>query len=206
VPTMAMFPLGLVVLPGAVVPLHVFEPRYRALVRSLLAIDGPMRFGIPPIMRGSEVGGGDVRGDVATVVDILDLRVHDDGRYDMVVAGTARVEIRSWLPEDPFPHAEVAPFPDVDGDRVPSDSDVGSRLERIERMLGRMRRLGDPVPESVPALDVDPVVRVFQLGVVAPVGDLDRLGMLVARSAHERLRVLDRALDDVEAVLDFRES
>lgn len=201
---LAMFPLGLVVLPGAVVPLHVFEDRYRALVAALLAADGPMEFGIPPIVRGSEVGGGDVRGEVATVVRVLDLRVLDDGRYEMVVAGTRRVGIVVWLPDDPYPRAETAPH--VDEPEPVDGADIVARHERIVSVLGRMRRLGDPVPAEVPSLDGDPTVRVFQLGVVAPIGDLDRMAMLVTRSLSTRLQILDRALDDVEAVLDFRES
>ena len=201
---LAMFPLGLVVLPGSVVPLHVFEERYRALVASLLAADGPMEFGIPPIVRGSEVGGGDVRGDVATVVRVLDLRVLEDGRYEMVVAGTRRVGIVEWLPDDPYPRAEIAPH--VDEPESVVDADIAARHERIVSVLGRMRRLGDPVPTEVPPLDGDPTVRVFQLGVVAPIGDLDRMAMLVTRSLSTRMQILDRALDDVEAVLDFRES
>jgi Lon protease-like protein len=201
-----MFPLGLVVLPGAVVPLHVFEPRYRALVVSLLALDGPMEFGIPPIVRGSEVGGGDVRGDIATIVKVLDLRVHDDGRYDMVVAGTRRVEVVTWLPDDPFPLAEVDAYDDIGDVASASDTDIAERRERIESLLARMRRLGDRVPDGVPELDADPVLRLFQLGVVAPIGDLDRMRMLAVRSPVDRIGVLDRALDDVEAVLEFRES
>lgn len=201
-----MFPLGLVVLPGAVVPMHVFEPRYRALVRSLLALDGAMEFGIPPIVRGSEVGGGDVRGGVATIVSVLDLRVHDDGRFDMVVAGTRRVEIASWLPDDPYPRAEVDRYDDVEDSSSIGDGEIAERRERIGSLLARMRELGDRVPDAVPDLDADPFLRLFQLGVIAPIGDLDRMEMLATRSSVDRMAVLDRALDDVEAVLEFRES
>ena len=201
---LAMFPLGLVVLPGAVVPLHVFEPRYRALVASLLATDGPMEFGIPPIVRGSEVGGGDVRGEVATVVRVLDLRVLEDGRYEMVVAGTRRVGSSRWLPAEPYPQAEAEPH-EVESESI-DGAEVAARQERVSSVLDRMRRIGDRVPTEVPPLDGDLSVRVFQLGVVAPIGDLDRLAMLITRSPGERLRMLDQALDDVEAVLDFRES
>src|SRR4051812_26706984 len=54
-----MFPLGTVLFPHAVLPLHVFEPRYRALVETCLHSDG--RFGVVLIERGYEVGGGDAR-------------------------------------------------------------------------------------------------------------------------------------------------
>ena len=60
---MAMFPLGSVLLPGGVLALHVFEPRYRDMVRACLACDGPVEFGQVLITRGREVGGGD---DVGT--------------------------------------------------------------------------------------------------------------------------------------------
>ena len=57
-----MFPLGTVLLPGGVLPLHVFEPRYRQLVIDCLADDtGEPEFGVTMIERGSEVGGGDQR-------------------------------------------------------------------------------------------------------------------------------------------------
>ena len=73
-----MFPLGTVLFPGAVLPLHVFEPRYRALVRDCLA--GDREFGVVLIERGSEVGGGDVRVEVGTVARIVQVAEPPDGR------------------------------------------------------------------------------------------------------------------------------
>src|SRR5687767_6923459 len=52
-----MFPLGTVLFPHMVLPLHVFEPRYRVLTRRCL--DGEPMFGVVLIVRGSEVGGDD---------------------------------------------------------------------------------------------------------------------------------------------------
>ena len=67
-----MFPLGGVLLPGAVLPLHVFEPRYRQLVVDCLADDdGDPEFGVTLIERGSEVGGGDQRTDVGVVARMV---------------------------------------------------------------------------------------------------------------------------------------
>ena len=64
-----MFPLGSVLLPGVVMPLHIFEPRYRALARRCL--EGDRRFGVVLIERGSEVGGGDVRCGVGTRAEVV---------------------------------------------------------------------------------------------------------------------------------------
>ena len=70
-----MFPLGSVLFPHAVLPLHVFEPRYLALVERCLA--GDQEFGVVLIERGSEVGGGDVRFSVGTVTRIVQIgRAH----------------------------------------------------------------------------------------------------------------------------------
>ena len=69
---MPMFPLGQPLLPGAVLPLHVFEPRYRQLVQDTLADDvNPPEFGVTIIERGWEVGGGDHRGMIGTVARIV---------------------------------------------------------------------------------------------------------------------------------------
>ena len=59
-----MFPLGSVLLPGAMLPLHVFEPRYRRLVQDCVA-EASHEFGVALIERGFEVGGGDFRTMVA---------------------------------------------------------------------------------------------------------------------------------------------
>src|SRR5262249_43335827 len=59
---LAMFPLGNALLPGGMLPLHVFETRYRVMVRELVGGDG--EFGVVLISRGHEVGGGDTRENV----------------------------------------------------------------------------------------------------------------------------------------------
>jgi len=87
-----MFPLGTVLFPGALLPLHVFEPRYRAMVRDCVAADH--EFGVVLIERGSEVGGGDIRAMVGTVARIVQLAETPDGRYALVAAGTRRIRIR----------------------------------------------------------------------------------------------------------------
>jgi Lon protease-like protein len=80
-----MFPLGTVLFPGGVVPLHVFEPRYRALTGYCLERDE--RLGIVLIERGSEVGGGDVRFRVGTRGVIARAQALPDGRWLVVVVG-----------------------------------------------------------------------------------------------------------------------
>src|SRR5688572_31807327 len=100
-----MFPLGGVLFPYAVLPLHVFEPRYRALTEACLTGDG--QFGVVLIERGSEVGGGDTRFQVGTVARIVEAARLPDGRYVLAAVGTERFRVQRWLPEDPYPRAEI---------------------------------------------------------------------------------------------------
>ena len=88
-----LFPLNTVLCPGIALPLHVFEDRYRALVRHCLETTSP--FGIVLIREGRKVGPPAVsfRG-VGTIAEIRDAGRHEDGRFDLLVVGTRRFGIR----------------------------------------------------------------------------------------------------------------
>ena len=155
-----MFPLGGVLFPSMVLPLHVFEPRYRALVRDCL--DGDGEFGVVLIERGSEVGGDDVRTDVGTMAHILQAEELDDGRWVVAAVGTRRLRVRSWLPDDPYPRAAVDDWPDAppasDLSRLYDDGQAaapaGPGLEGRARRPGGSgadRALRRPCPRQLPA-------------------------------------------------------
>ena len=100
-----MFPLSAVLFPHASMPLHVFEPRYRELMRDCLA--GDARFGVVLIERGSEVGGGDERSGLGTRGVITKSVELPDGRWVLQLEGEAVIEVEQWLPDDPYPVALV---------------------------------------------------------------------------------------------------
>ncbi|WP_371820785.1 LON peptidase substrate-binding domain-containing protein [Tsukamurella sp. PLM1] len=132
-----MFPLGAVLLPGEELPLRIFEPRYRAMIEHCLAADG--RFGVVLIERGSEVGGGDVRTDVGTVA-VIDRYVRKpDGGYTLTCLGTDRLRVVQWLPDDPYPRADVEIWPDDVQPAVDLIPLLGKRDE-IERLAARLAR------------------------------------------------------------------
>lgn len=97
--TIALFPLGSTVLfPGVLLPLHIFEPRYRSLVRDLLDLpDGQARrFGVVAIKQGWEVGGADMVKALHTVgctAQVHRINPHPDGRYDVIGVGAERFEL-----------------------------------------------------------------------------------------------------------------
>ena len=103
-----LFPLNTVLCPGIALPLHVFEDRYRALVRHCLETTSP--FGIVLIREGREVGSGAISfSGVGTIAEIRDAGRRDDGRFDLLVVGTRRFGIQRVLDgRGPYLVADVA--------------------------------------------------------------------------------------------------
>lgn len=201
VDVLAMFPLGTVLVPGAVLPLHLFEPRYRALARDCTA--GRPEFGVVLIERGSEVGGGDVRGDVGCVARIAEAEELADGRWVLLVVGTDRIRVRSWLADAPYPRAEVEPWPDpVPGPEVAGR--VGDLVARTRRVLAGRAELGDAVTPATFVVDDDPATALWQVVAAAPVATADRYRLLAAPSPGERVAQLSELLADEQRVVARR--
>ena len=198
---MAMFPLGTVLLPGAVLPLHVFEPRYQELVRDCL--DAPAHeFGVVLIDRGSEVGGGDSRLDVGVVAEIMQVAAIDGGRFAVVALGTRRIRVQQWLADDPYPRAEVEDWPDGDG--AVSQDRLEETAARVKRCVGLSVEMGDR--SGVPDIELsgDPTIDTFVLAGTSPFGPADQYAVLCAADPVARLDLIDRLLGDAEAGLRFR--
>lgn len=206
-----MFPLGNVVLPGELLPLNVFEPRYRRLVLDCLAADAP-EFGVVLIERGSEVGGGDVRTSIGTITRIVRVMPLGHGRFEVVAAGLRRVSVLEWLDDDPYPRSDVEDWPEVD----PTDADalrpqLERMLDRIDearelaRAVAREDKQGTPLRATTPLQLSDNLVRaIYQLAGRAPIGPVDRYRVLAAPTLETRVELLGAAVDDAEAMLRFR--
>ena len=208
---MPMFPLGSVLLPGGVLPLHVFEPRYRDMVRDCLRADGEPEFGQTLITHGWETGGGDDRAMVGTVARMVHIDALDENRYALIAVGTRRIRVNAWLPDDPYPRADVDEWPDADPD---ADHDaeglavhVAASRARVLAARSLAARLGGGEPDGDVGVDEvadDPVVATYHLAALAPIGPADRLRLLSAEGPMRRLILLDEILDDVEAMMKFR--
>ncbi|MEA3054802.1 MAG: uncharacterized protein QOD30_234 [Actinomycetota bacterium] len=196
-----MFPLGSAVVPLQQLPLHVFESRYRALVRHCL--DGDGTFGIVLIERGSEVGGGDARFDVGCRVEIVHAEETPDGRWGLLVQGRRRLRVVAWLDDDPYPRAEVE-----DLDDGPWTADAAIALERsidaFRRILDLATQLGGTVDRTVLELPGPVVDDQWRLIARAPIADLDRLAILAADTPERRLDLLTDELEGVATVLASR--
>jgi Lon protease-like protein len=193
-----MFPLGTVLLPFAHLPLHIFEPRYRTLVKDCLAGDG--EFGVVLIERGQEVGGGDTRFGVGTVARIVQTAELPDGRWLVDAVGTERFRVTEWLPEDPYPRAMVEPIDDEPpGPQAPS-AEAAERRAVVERLLRQVLalqvELGYPAPSAVRSLDADPATAAYEAALLSPIGPIDAQKVLEAPGTLARLALLETLLGD----------
>ena len=199
-----MFPLSAVLFPYATLPLHVFEPRYRALAADCLA--GDREFGVVLIDRGSEVGGGDHRVGVGTVATIVDTATFDDGRRLLVTEGGGRFRVLEWLDDDPYPVAQVTGIPDDTGTAVLSATDVRGAESAVRRCRGLLSELGAAPPMSLDrGSDDGPVQELWRLCASAPCGPLDSQRLLETDDPRARVSLLidlvEATADDVERLL-----
>ena len=196
-----MFPLGSVLFPTMVLPLHVFEERYRALVADCLG--GEKEFGVCLIERGFEVGGGDERTAVGTVAQIVDAQRFDDGRWAIAAVGTRRFKVIDWLPDDPYPRAIVEDWID----EQPTDDLRAERndlVEALRRVLVNMSELGEPAPPVDTEIDADPTLASYQVATLSPLGPFDRQQVLATPTTGDRIALLLSMLGDTNEVLEAR--
>jgi Lon protease-like protein len=197
-----MFPLSVVLYPYTGIPLQVFEPRYLELLSVCLEEEQP--FGVVLISRGSEVGGGDRRVDIGTVVRVADLTPLPDARFALMAESTGRLRVTEWLEDDPYPQAIVEDLPGQPFTGEPV------ALTRAESSVRRLRSLLSELGR-VPAIphDLDfgstPDEIVWRLCASAPLNPLDGQRLLAIDDPGERLDELvglcDAMAGDVTAML-----
>jgi Lon protease-like protein len=181
-----MFPLGMVVFPHQQVGLCVFESRYQ---RMLDDIGADRRFGTCLIARGSEVGGGDERLSIGTVVEILASQRLTDGQTLLLVEGVHCIEVITWLDDAPYPRAIVRER------RCQQCEPEPALLRSTQSAVRALRALqsevnADECIRSNCDMDVDPRVRSWQLCSMTPMSTLDQFKVLSLSNPNDRLRLL----------------
>ena len=193
-----MFPLSTVLFPHALLPLHVFEPRYRSLMHDCL--DGDRRFGVVLIERGSEVGGGDQRSPLGTRGVITEAAETPDGRWLLVVEGECLVEVEQWLLDDPYPVAlvvEVRPMPGPQ-DPAPLLAEAARRVRRTRALMAEHGGSPALAPGDLFDEGTDPDTASWQVCAEAPLSAYDAQRLLAADDAAERMSLLVELMDDLE--------
>lgn len=198
-----MFPLGNVVFPHMLLPLHIFEERYRALMEDVYDGTEAREFGVVLIERGSEVGGHDERSDLGTVVKIMDAERLDDGRWVVVSAGVRRIRVLTWLEDAPYPRARVEDVKDLEP--APGAEELRTQIvSRLRQVAARQAELGDPGLPVDFELSPDAAVASYQACAVSPIGPLDAQRLLAVDEPAARMEQLLALLAEQQEMLELR--
>ncbi len=200
-----MFPLGTTVLPGTILPLHVFEPRYVQMLLDVAAGDGT--FGSALITRGREAGTDvdQARADVGTLVQLVESeRIPEDDslRFAVVSIATGRLQIDRWLEDDPYPRAMVTDLPEQAAGPEHGVL-MGEALTLLADVINLREQLGEP-GSRIEDLQDDPAMASFQIAAMAGLGPHDAYLILTENDLARRLELVRRALRDQIEALTFR--
>lgn len=206
--TIPLFPLGTVLFPGVVLPLHVFEPRYRALIRDLMTAESDAReFGVLAIRQGWEVGeqAGTALYDVGCTAELRRVQPYRDGRFDVITVGRHRFRLLEALPAStdvPYLRGRIERLPDDAAEGSAADeahvlaAGVGEVFARCRTLLHATPRAGEAAGETgtarsvLPALPLpsDPAMLSYLIGSAAPLSIDDQQTLLQIGDAVGRLR------------------
>jgi Lon protease-like protein len=201
-----MFPLGTVLMPGMPLSLRIFEERYLKLLGDLLGAEVP-EFGVVLIARGPEVGGGEQRSEIGTIASVTEIGTTDEF-YGLQAVGSQRFRVNAWLPDDPYPLADIDLLPELSWD----DNLMPLRVHvegRVRKLLAFASEFGDLQYGADTPLSDDPLEACWQLAGILPVGQLDQIDLLKSQSAEELLgRIYDtvvNAEDTLQALMGREE-
>jgi Lon protease-like protein len=195
----ALFPLRTVLVPGLVMPLHIFEPRYRQLIADLSTKpEGQRGFGVAAIREGNEVGADAVRSlyDVGTFAQVQSVEPYPDGRADIVTHGDARFRIIGDTDTGaPYATAEIEWLDEPDG-----QGDVHRLAELAHRRFREYRAMlsGSSDMDGPADLHDDPRVCSYVIAAALVIDVTERQKLLETESTSDRLqheiRLLTREL------------
>ncbi len=197
-----IFPLPLVLFPGALQPLHIFEPRYRQLLADSLA--GDRRFGVA---YAAETPGRDPTpqpGDVGCVAEIRSTQDLPDGRSNIITLGERRFTLLDWLPTTRlYRLARVEEFADEQGDPEEARAIAASVRRDFARLLAALAVLTDR-PEELPTLPDEPELLSFQVAASLEFEPQAKVELLRVRNTLARLRHLAALLGPLAADAERR--
>ena len=196
-----IFALSLVQFPGALTPLHIFEPRYREMLAEVMA--GDKTFGI--LYRGDSASTGEEPAPpsgpasalrpVGCLVEVVLHEPMDDGRSNILCQGRERFEVLRELPASPYPRAEVLfwgdALPETEAEQRALEGEVAQTLALIKRLLavwqGEASTRGDVAQHLIEQLSQPP-------------DDPENLSLLIASLLEVPLSLQQRWLEQTRTL------
>jgi uncharacterized protein len=184
-----LFPLGTVLYPGLPLPLHIFEERYRQLVRDLLAGPEPGQFGVIAIRTGRETGVDGVSAlyEVGCVAALRQVREHPDGRFDLVTSGTQRFRLVSLEHGRPYLQGQVDLLAEDPGDEAAAGTAAQAVRHAFGDYLDALAALGAG-EVTIPELPDEPLTLSYLVAASMVVDLPDRQALLAQPDALRRLQ------------------
>jgi hypothetical protein len=193
-----LFPLGTVLFPGVPLPLHIFEERYRLLVRELMDLPEHQsrQFGVVAIREGREVGADGVRAlyPIGCTAELRQVEQYDDGRYDILTVGSTRFTVHELDTSAAYLQGDVDFLAERPGSAGQLTSVVAELFTTYLSLLGAARRM----PIDAPDLPDDALLLSYLVAATVLLDIPDKQRLLEAPDAAARLRT--------EAELLHRES
>ncbi len=185
-----LFPLGTVLFPGLVLPLHIFEERYRQLVRDLQDGPPPRSFGVIAIREGRETGIGGIRSlyEIGCTATLREVKETGDGRLDLVTVGTQRFRVVKLGDSQPYLRGEVDLLPEDTGDEAAAGQAVQAVQGAFRTYLAALAERG-VTRISLPDLPDEPVVLSYLVAASIIVDLPDRQLLLAEPDAVRRLTI-----------------
>jgi len=186
--SLPLFPLGTVLFPGLVLPLHIFEDRYKQLIRDLLEKDEPRRFGVIAIRSGRETGvdGISALHDVGCTATVREIAEVSDGQFDIVTVGTDRFRVRNLGDAQPYLTGEVEMLDEPTGDDAAARPAAAAVQRAFRAYLNVLADRGAAVI-SVPDLPDEPVLLSYLVAASMIIELTDRQILLAEPDAVSRL-------------------
>jgi Lon protease-like protein len=202
-----LFPLNAVLFPGAVLNLHVFEPRYKQMINECL--ESGEGFGVTLIAEGAEAGDPDVQPHaVGSIAEIVDVQPLPFGRFYVSTVGRGRFRIRRVVSREPYLLAEVEL---IEESEVPSDAEVRELLPELRERFDEYRAMIVALrgSEGIAELPEDPRDVSFAVGDALQVAERVKQRLLELADTKARLRAevdfLERLLPQLKRLRERRE-
>jgi uncharacterized protein len=189
-----LFPLGTVLFPGLVLPLHIFEDRYKQLVRDLADGPEPRRFGVITIREGRETGvdGVSALHEIGCTATLRDITEADDGEYDIITVGADRFRLRGIDESRPYLTGDIELLDEPEGDDAAAGLAAGAVQQAFRAYLNAIADQG-AATITVPELPDEPLLLSYLVAASMIIELNDRQELLAQPDALHRLNA-ERAL------------
>jgi Lon protease-like protein len=194
-----IFPLNLVLFPGMVLPLRIFEPRYQAMVRKLLADD--RKFGVALIADGEEVGEAATPCRVGTIAEISSVEAAADGQLMLLCVGLRRFRIEEMIDGEPYLQAAVTILEEGDPAEPVDEALLTACVEGLEGYIESLTRITN-LSISVPADELSPIDLSYLMAALLQVENDQKQALLEVADAEERLQEALEMLKEERADID----